>query len=111
MQKYHKNNSIKCSVKAYWKKQLAEMHSSEKLWADLQRRLRRKQIFKIWRRNLCYYKELPQKKNIFQRAYNIVWKRHKYLTGIAAACLVIIISLQVAPSSDTSNFLQRFLVI
>ena len=109
MQKYHKNNSIKCSVKATEEAQLAEVPPSEKLWADLQRRLKEEANIQDLEEKLVLLQGAPpKKKNIFQRAYNIVWKRHKYLTGIAAACLVIIISLQVAPSSDTSNFLQRF---
>ncbi|HHT46231.1 MAG TPA: DUF4367 domain-containing protein [Firmicutes bacterium] len=89
--------------------QLAEVPPSEKLWADLQRRLKEEANIQDLEEKLVLLQGAPpKKKNIFQRAYNIVWKRHKYLTGIAAACLVIIISLQVAPSSDTSNFLQRF---
>ncbi|MGI6317895.1 MAG: DUF4367 domain-containing protein [Firmicutes bacterium] len=87
-----------------------EVPSSKKLWADLQERLESAGMQQIEEKLVQLQQAPPKKKQVFHKVHNIFWRKHKYLTGLAAACLVmLIISLQVAPSSGMSNFVQRFL--
>lgn len=89
--------------------QQAEVPSSKKLWAGLQQRLDGAGMQQIEEKLVRLQQAPPKKKQVFHKLYNIFWRKHKYLTGLAAACLVMfIISLQVAPSSGMSNFVQRF---
>ncbi|MGI6327639.1 MAG: DUF4367 domain-containing protein [Dethiobacteria bacterium] len=89
--------------------QQVEVPSSKKLWADLQQRIDSIGMQQIEDKLAQLQQAPPKKRQVFHKVYNIFWRKHKYLTGLVAACLVMfIISLQAVPTSGMSTFIQRF---
>src|SRR5690554_1505086 len=87
-----------------------EVPSSKKLWVDLQKRLDSATIQNAEEKISQLQQPPLKKKPVLQKYYDIFWKKNKFWTGIAAACLVIfIISLQVTSSPKMKNFVQEFL--